>query len=90
MEYTQGKSIWIYYALRRRLAEKKPVIWYRDHSCFLFVEEGVYEVPSGFKSSSFRVFVWTLVDSDEAAEGVPPRLITHGTRLFAIYSTSSQ
>ncbi|KAK2464479.1 hypothetical protein APHAL10511_003458 [Amanita phalloides] len=23
-----GKSIWIYYALRRRLAERKPVIWY--------------------------------------------------------------
>ena len=41
-----GKSIWVYYALRRRLAEKKPVIFYNQQKCFLFVDEGVYKQPS--------------------------------------------
>lgn len=83
----KGKSVWIYYALRRRLAERKPVIWYLEHTCYLFVEEGVYEVPRGFKPSRFQVFVWTLVDSDEAVDGVPPHLVPHGTHHFVIYST---
>ena len=63
-----GKSVWIHYALRRRLAEKKPVIWYFEGTCYLFVEEGVYEVPD--KCHQFEVFVWTLVDSDSSKDGI--------------------
>jgi hypothetical protein len=84
----KGKSVWIYYALRRCLAEKKPIIWYREQACYLFVEEGVYEVPAGFKPSYFKTFVWTLVDSDSSKEGPPPLLIDHGTHLYVIYVTS--
>jgi hypothetical protein len=80
--------MWVYYALHRRLAEMKPVIWFREQSCFLFVQEGVYEVPRSFKPSYFQTFVWTLVDSDEAMDGIPPHLIPRSTRLFVIYSTS--
>ncbi|KAK2462507.1 hypothetical protein APHAL10511_005477 [Amanita phalloides] len=83
-----GKSVWIYYALRRRLAERKPVIWYLDQTRYLFVEEGVYKVPDEFKASHFQVFIWTLVDSDEAKDGVPNHLVTRHTRHSVIYCTS--
>ena len=81
-----GKSIWIYYALRRRLADRKPVIWYYCKTCYLFVEEGVYVVPDKF--NDFEVFVWTLVDSDGAEGGVPENLVIQHTRHFVIYCTS--
>ena len=81
-----GKSVWIYYALRRRLAERKPVIWYRHKKRYLFVEEGVYNVPDDFQE--FQVFVWTLVDSDYAEDGVPEDLVMRETRHFVIYCTS--
>jgi len=84
----KGKSVWIHYALRRRLAESKPVIWYREQTCYLFTQEGVYEAPPGHKPSFFKTFVWTLVDSDESKDGVPPQLVPHGTRHFVIYTTS--
>ena len=80
-----GKSIWIYYALRRRLAERKPVIWYFRKTRYLFVEEGVYKVPDKFHD--FEVFVWTLVDSDDAKDGVPENLVMQDTRHFVIYCT---
>lgn len=78
----------MYYALCRRLVERKPVIWYRDQVCYLFLKEGVFVAPPDFPSSYFRIFVWTLVDSDENKEGAPPRLLTPGTRLYVIYVTS--
>jgi hypothetical protein len=80
-----GKSIWIYYALRRRLAERKPVIWYYRKARYLFVEEGVYQVPEEFHD--FETFVWTLVDSDEE-DKVPENLVMRHTRHFVIYCTS--
>ena len=40
-----GKSCWVIYALHRHLTEGKPVIWYHDSRWFLFVKEGVYELP---------------------------------------------
>ncbi|KAF8310229.1 hypothetical protein F5887DRAFT_1067704 [Amanita rubescens] len=83
-----GKSVWVYYVLRRRLAERKAVIWYREGSCLLFVEEGVYRSPHNFSPSFFHKFVWTVVDSDESKEGIQSNLVPHGTRLFMIYSTS--
>ena len=51
------------------------------------MNEGVYQVPEGFGASRFRPFVWTLVDSDEAKEGVPDNLVSRGTRHFVIYCT---
>ena len=78
--------MWIYYALRRRLAERKPVIWYLHKKRYLFVEEGAYKVPDEFQA--FQAFVWTLVDSDDSKDGVPEDLVTHNTRHFLIYCTS--
>jgi hypothetical protein len=52
------------------------------------VDEGVYKLPTDWHHDDFRCIIWTLVDSDENNEGVPPRLIPHGTLLFVIYVTS--
>jgi len=70
------------------LVDRKVTIWYRDHTCYLSVREGVFEAPPNFPSSYFRTFVWTLVDSDESKEGVPSQLMTPGTRLYVTYVTS--
>jgi len=83
-----GKSFWIYYALRRCLAERKPVIWYYQGVCQLFTDQGVYRVPATFPPGSFKSVVWTLVDSDESRDGIPQQLIPRSTRLFVIYVTS--
>jgi len=47
-------------------------------------------MPTDFKSLTSRVpsGVWTVVDSDPSNDGAPPRLIPHGTRLFAIHFTT--
>ena len=83
----KGKSVWVYYALRRCLAERKPVIWYYKRRCHLFVKEGVYEMPDDFQRAQLKQFIWTLVDSDEARE-VPSDLVPLHTPLFVIFSTS--
>jgi hypothetical protein len=84
----KGKSYWALYALRRCLAEKKPVMWYSDARLFLFVKEGVYESPERPRHSIFKTLVWTLIDTDQAKEGVPPHLSEHDTAHFIIYTTS--
>jgi hypothetical protein len=45
-------------------------------------------MPADFQKASFKSFVWTLVDSDEATEGIPPYLVPHNTRLFVIFTSS--
>ena len=66
----------------------KPFIWFYKATYYLFVKEGVYELPANWKHDDLRHITWTLVDSDENREGVPPRLVPHGTLLFVIYVTS--
>jgi hypothetical protein len=44
-------------------------------------------MPSNSQQAEFETFVWTLVNSDETKEGVPPYLVTHGTGLYVIYAT---
>jgi len=85
----EGKNVWVYYALRRLLGKRKPVIWYHNSSCYLFIEGVFYlRASTDFPSLDFHIFVWTLVDSDEAKEGIPSCLVLHGTRLYVLYSTS--
>ena len=66
----------------------KPFIWSYRANYYLFVDEGVYMLPPDWNHDDFRCIVWTLVDSDESKEGVPPRLIPHGTLLYVLYATS--
>ncbi|KAI0256325.1 hypothetical protein BJV78DRAFT_1358290 [Lactifluus subvellereus] len=80
-----GKTYWIRYALRRRLAEGKPIIWYRKNRCYLFAEDGVFLSPSDLSATEFRTFVWTLADSDD---NFPSHLAKQDTRHFIMYTTS--
>jgi hypothetical protein len=82
-----GKSVWIYYALRRCLAEKRPFTWRRDSSYFLFSIEGV-EMTGQFQRASFKNFVWTFCDSDQSSQGIPEVLISPRSRFFVIFATS--
>ena len=84
----QGKSVFLLYMLRRRCAEKKPVIWYDGRDGYIFVDDGVYKMAPDFQINEFKIFVWTLVDSDQAPDGVPPDLVRNRTPLFVIYASS--
>ena len=86
--FPTGKSTWMLYALRRRLGEMKPVIWYFQEQCHLFVNEGVFVIKRDFGLSNFKTIMWTLVDSDQARDGVPSLLVSHFTPLYVIYTTS--
>lgn len=77
---SKGKSYWVRYALRRCLAEKKPIIWYCDSMLYLFVEEGVYLAPGKSISTELKTLVWTLVDRDESPTGVPSHLAVDDTK----------
>jgi hypothetical protein len=74
--------------MRRCCAETRPFILYMEGIRYLFVEEGVFQAPSTFLSSQYRGFVWTLVDADEATDGVPEQLVPNHTGHFIIYATS--
>ena len=67
-----GKTAWIYYALRRRLGEGKPVMWYFSDTWYLFENDGVLVKPDHFYPISFKQRVWVLVDHHgEAGSTVP-------------------
>jgi hypothetical protein len=73
----------------RRCADKKPVIWYDGLESYIFVDNGVYKMAADFHVNEFKIFVWTLGDSDQAKDGIPPELVRNRTRLFVLYASSS-
>jgi hypothetical protein len=75
------------YAVRRFCSEQKPFIWYKYERYFLFVEDGVYELPNHFRSDTLNFRIRTLVDSDETAT-IPNQLTVHESRNFTIFTTS--
>jgi hypothetical protein len=82
-----GKTVWLYYALRRCLAEKRPVIWCYRQKPYMFVEEGVYEMGKHFQEATYKIDVWTLVDSGQSPSGVPIDFVQHNMFFFVIYAT---
>ncbi|KAH9034849.1 hypothetical protein EDB85DRAFT_2087937 [Lactarius pseudohatsudake] len=83
-----GKSYWLTYALCRRLTEGEPVIWFTGMHLYLFVEEGVFEVPSDYSSTDFKTRIWTLIDADDSMDGIPDFLAPHRTKHLIILSSS--
>ncbi|KAH9975159.1 hypothetical protein BJV74DRAFT_182662 [Russula compacta] len=80
-----GKSYWIIYAVRRRLGEGLPCIWYRPKRCSLFVEEGVFETKiDNLDPTCLVPFIRTFVDSNVAPTGVPSPFYDPGANLFII------
>ncbi|KAH8976722.1 hypothetical protein EDB86DRAFT_3057817 [Lactarius hatsudake] len=83
-----GKSCWLTYALCQRLVEGKPVIWFSDTSRYLFVNEGVFEIPPDYNSTNFKTRIWTLIDADNCKDGIPDYLGPHRTKHLIILSSS--
>ncbi|KAH8981995.1 hypothetical protein EDB86DRAFT_3129050 [Lactarius hatsudake] len=69
-----GKSYWLTYALCQRLVEGEPVIWFSDTRRYLFVNEGVFEIPPDYPSTKFKTLIWTLIDADDSKNGIPDYL----------------
>src|SRR6266545_6677690 len=84
----EGKSMSLVYMLCQHCAERKPVIWYDGLESYIFVDDGVYKMAPDFHFNEFKIFMWTLVDSDQAPGGVPPELIRNRTHLFVLYASS--
>ena len=80
--------MFLLYILRRLCAEKKPVIWHNGQQSYIFVDDGVYQMAPDYEMIRFKIFVWTLVDSDHAQTCVPPALVPNRTRHFVIYASS--
>ncbi|KAH8994024.1 hypothetical protein EDB92DRAFT_1815302 [Lactarius akahatsu] len=83
-----GKSYWVTYALCRRLAEGKPVFWFHSTQRYLFVEEGVFEVPPDYHSTDLKTRVWLLIDTDDSKDGIPDYLAPHETNHLIILCSS--
>ena len=64
------------------LCTKKPVIFYSNNACWLFVvvEEGFLEQSTFCQVRYYETCIWTLVDSVDTPSGLPTGLITHGTQ----------
>lgn len=75
------------YAVRRRLGEAKPFLWYYGQKWHLFVEGGVFQPPQRLPVTAFRPYLWTFVDADNLS-GVPSVLPVLETKVFTIFSTS--
>jgi hypothetical protein len=73
--------------MQRCCAQRQPFIIYRESTCYLFVQGGVFKAPSSFLPSEYSQYIWTLVDADESPTGVPEKLISRGTKHFIVYST---
>jgi len=89
----KGKTYWVGYAVRRRLGEKKPFLWYRDGFCFVFVEDGVYQQHVESKSffpSDFEPLLWAFVDADPHPTGVPEKLAGVDANLYIMFTTSPE
>ena len=84
---TEGKTYWILYAVRRRLGEAKPFLWYFAARWYLFVQDGVFEYPGLLNSTLFARYIWAFVDGDESPSGVPPGLTAVESKLFTIFTS---
>ena len=60
------------YAVRRRLGEQEPFLWYQDGNCFLFIKDGVYQQSfENVNASDFMPFLWAFFDADGRESGIP-------------------
>jgi hypothetical protein len=78
------------YAVRRRLGEQKPFLWYRGGVCFLFVEDGVFQQDvNSVSADDFAPFLWVFIDGDACSTGVPEKLL-YDTNLYIMFTTSPE
>jgi len=70
----KGKSQWIFYAVRRRLGEARPFLWYIAKKWYLFVEAGVFTFPGHLDPDIFAPFMWAFVDADYSPTQFPEEI----------------
>ncbi|TDL23661.1 hypothetical protein BD410DRAFT_802458 [Rickenella mellea] len=88
MSVCLGKTKWAYYVLRRRLGEAADVLWYQVSRLYLFCSEGVLEVPADFNYAKLSSpYLWTLIDSAVAPNGIPINMNAFGAGIYPIYIT---
>ena len=84
--YFKIGSFWDFYAIHRRLDEKKPLIcqWYEAEMSSLFVQDSVFIETSrvSVPVNLFCCYLWTSVDAGECPTDIPKRLVTHQTLLL--------
>jgi hypothetical protein len=85
-----GKSYWIYYAVRRRLGERNPFLWYFEHKWNLFVQDGAFECPGDIEDDSFKQDLWAFVDADDTTDSSSLLLTGRERSVFAILTMSPQ
>ncbi|KAI9444097.1 hypothetical protein H4582DRAFT_2071690 [Lactarius indigo] len=71
-----------------RLAEGKPVVWFRAEARYLFVVEGAFEIPSGYPSTKFKTRVWMFLDAGDCIDGIPDYFAAHKTKYLIIVSSA--
>src|ERR1700721_93761 len=76
----------MYYALRRRIGESKPILLYRGSESYLFCSAGVLFVPPG--RFQFNSRMWTIIDSIYASGSLPVSMYGITANIFPIYLTS--
>jgi len=84
-----GKSFWILYAIRRRLGEAKPFLWYYFKQWYLFVQGGVFQLPPQWLD--FRLFapyIWAFTDADNSRFDFLSELAEMQSRFFTIFASS--
>ncbi|KAL5512348.1 hypothetical protein ACEPAG_3340 [Sanghuangporus baumii] len=79
-----GKTVWIQYALRRCLGERRPVMLMMNTRYVLFSESGVKKIPSDsaifVERKPINETPWCLIDSTSSPEGIP-------VEMSAVYSS---
>ena len=84
----KGKSQWIFYAVRRRLGEAQPFLWYSSKQWYLFVQAGVFAFPGPLRPNLFAPFMWAFVDADDSPTHFPDEITAGQTQIFTIFTTS--
>ena len=84
-----GKTLWIFYAMCRRLGESKPFLWYHSKRWYLFAEGGVFECPKPLDTAFFTPYLWAFVDSSDSPPSDPvPEVTLCPTNLFVIVGSA--
>lgn len=86
----KGKTTWILYAIRRRLGEAEPFLWYSGMQRYLFVQDGVFEIFDLFDLTLFAPYIWVFIDVNDTPSDLLAALTSTQSKLFIIFITSPQ
>ncbi|KAL5527001.1 hypothetical protein ACEPAF_8730 [Sanghuangporus sanghuang] len=88
-----GKTVWIQYALRRCIGERRPVMLMTNTRYLFFSESGVEKLPSDAEifdeQKPINETPWCLIDSTSSPKGIPVEMsAAFSPGVNSIYLTS--